>query len=185
MTPIEEIAHILQTAGVERYGEQRVTQLQHALQCAAHAEAAGSSADLITAALLHDIGHLVDTHFEGAAEAGIDRRHEDIGCGYLGKWFGPDVTGPIQLHVAAKRYLCAVDGGYFDGLSPGSVRSLELQGGAFDGPESAAFLERPHAREAIRLRRWDDLAKDPAAETEDLDYYLGFAQLALRNGRAA
>jgi phosphonate degradation associated HDIG domain protein len=185
MNPIEEIATVLSQAGQERYGEQNVNQLQHALQCAAHAEAVGSSADLITAALLHDIGHLIDKHFDGAVEAGIDRRHERIGAAYLSKWFGPAVTEPILLHVPAKRYLCAVESKYFDGLSAGSVRSLEVQGGPFSGTEAADFLKQPHARKAIHLRRWDDLAKDPDARTEDLDYYLGFAQRALKSGEAA
>ena len=185
MNPIEEITSILSKAGQDRYGEQDVNQIQHALQCATHAEASGASADLITAALLHDIGHMIDKHFDGAAEAGIDRKHEQIGSAYLAKWFGPDVTGPILLHVPAKRYLCAVESTYFDGLSPGSVLSLELQGGPFSGDEAAAFVKQPHARDAIHLRRWDDLAKDPDARTEDLDYYLGFVQLAIKHGRAA
>lgn len=185
MNPIEEISTVLSQAGQDRYGELHVNQLQHALQCAAHAEAAGASAELITAALLHDIGHMIDKHFDGAVEAGIDRKHEKIGGAYLAKWFGPEVTDPILLHVPAKRYLCAAESGYFDGLSVGSVQSLEVQGGPFTGTEAADFLKQPHAREAVHLRRWDDLAKDPDAKTEDLDYYLGFAERALRDGRAA
>ena len=91
--------------------------MQHALQCAAAAGDAGCHAALITAALSHDIGHLVDQHAEGATVAGVDRRHQDIGSGYLAKFFGTEVTVPVKLHVPAKRYLCAVDGAYFSGFS--------------------------------------------------------------------
>jgi len=184
MTAIEEITNYMLKVATERYGED-VNQLQHGLQCAALAERAGASAELITAALLHDIGHVVDLKWEGAAAAGIDRRHEDIGSAYLGKWFGPGVTEPVRMHVAAKRYLCAVDADYFDGLSAGSVRSLKLQGGAFDGPDATAFVSQPHAKDAIQLRRWDDLAKDPDAETESLDHYMSFARVAMDRTQAA
>ncbi|MCY4556805.1 MAG: HD domain-containing protein [Chloroflexi bacterium] len=179
MQAIEEITEAMLKIGGERYGED-VNQLQHGLQCAALAETSGASAELITAALLHDIGHVVDLKWKGAAEAGIDRRHEDIGAAYLAKWFGPEVTEPVRMHVAAKRYLCAVDAEYFSDLSFGSVRSLELQGGSFDGPEATAFVNQPFAKDAIQLRRWDDLAKDPGARTESLDYFMSFARVALQ-----
>ena len=40
-----------------------VTQLEHALQSAAHAEKTGTTDALVTAALLHDVGHLLlDEH---------------------------------------------------------------------------------------------------------------------------
>ena len=94
LSPIKEI---LERTGGARYGGENVSQLQHALQCATLAEDAGCDAALITAALLHDIGHLVDQHAEGAAAAGVDRRHEDIGSGYLAKFFGPEVTTSIKL----------------------------------------------------------------------------------------
>lgn len=183
-TPLEEIETVLRDVGGQRYGDNDVSQLQHALQCAALAQADGASAALITAALLHDIGHLVDAHYEGAAEAGKDRKHEQIGRAYLARWFGPEVTEPVRLHVEAKRYLCAVDPDYFDGLSAASVRSLNLQGGTFDGPDASGFVNKPFARDAIRLRRWDDLAKDPKAETEDVDHYLGLVSLAMKNAPA-
>jgi len=185
MTPIEEISQVLRDIGAERYGDGSVSQLQHALQCAALAEREGSSAELITAALLHDIGHMVDAHYEGAAESGVDRKHERIGSAYLAIWFGSAVTEPVLLHVAAKRYLCAVDGEYFDGLSPGSVRSLRLQGGELDAAGAKRFLANAHAKDAIRLRRWDDMAKDPEAVTEDLDHYLSFVSVALERAQAA
>ena len=117
MQKIADVKDVLTKTGGERYGGEAISQLQHALQCASLAEAADASPALISAALLHDIGHLVDRHSEGAAAAGIDRLHEKIGAGYLEKAFGPAVSIPVLLHVAAKRYLCAVDSRYFGGLS--------------------------------------------------------------------
>jgi predicted HD phosphohydrolase len=82
------------------------------------------------------------------------------------------VTEPIRLHVDAKRYLCATDDAYNDGLSAASVRSLRLQGGPFRAAEAEEFIARPYAREAVRIRRWDDLAKDPERQTPPLDHYM-------------
>jgi len=73
--------------------------------------------------------------------------------------------------VPAKRYLCAVEPGYFDILSPASVRSLELQGGRFTADEAKAFQTVAHADDAVRLRRWDDRAKAPGTATKTLRDY--------------
>ena len=173
LSPIKEI---LERTGDARYGGEKISQLQHALQCAALAEDAGCDTALITAALLHDIGHLVDQHAEGAAAAGVDRRHEDIGSGYLAKFFGPEVTLPVKLHVPAKRYLCAVDAAYLSGLSAASVTSLKVQGGPLSEEEAAHFIAQPHAADAVRLRRWDDLGKTPNKSTPGLDHFLGYAE---------
>ncbi len=176
MDRLSSIEEILERTGGARYGGENVSQLQHALQCAALAEDAGCDAALITAALLHDIAHLFAPHADGAAAGGVDRRHEEIGSGYLAKFFGPEVTVPVKLHVPAKRYLCAVDPAYFDGLSAGSVTSLKVQGGPFTEEEAASFIAQPHAADAVRLRRWDDLGKVPNKPTPSLDHFLRHAE---------
>ncbi len=168
---IEVIAGLLRERGRARYGAEAVSQLQHALQCAAWAEREEAPPALIAAALLHDIGHLVADD-EEAAPRGIDMQHEDVAARYLARWFLPALVEPVRLHVAAKRYLCAVEPGYFETLSFASVRSLMLQGGAYDDAGANGFIARPHAAEAVRLRRWDDLAKDPAALTPPLEHYM-------------
>lgn len=127
--PIASIAALLEKKGSRRYGLAAVSQLQHALQAALLAEQSGGDAALVTAALLHDIGHMVHGLGEDPAAAGVDDRHEELGRAYLATLFGPAVTEPVRLHVAAKRYLCATEPDYFDTLSPDSVRSLALQGG--------------------------------------------------------
>ena len=154
--------------GGERYDEV-VTQIQHGLQAAMLAERAGASESLVAAALLHDIGHLLDRAPGEVADD--DLRHEAAGAHYLDRWFGRDVTRPIALHVAAKRYLCAVDDEYHGGLSPASVHSLELQGGPFTEAQLDAFETTSGWQDAVRLRRWDDEAKQTGVRTRALGDY--------------
>lgn len=178
---VEALFAALERRGGEQYGGEAVTQLAHALQSAALAERAGAADALVIAALFHDIGHLVEADAEvvpdadALAQAGIDTRHEDAGAELLGRRFGPAVAEPVRLHVAAKRYFCARDPGYLAGLSPASVRSLALQGGPFTPAEADAWIAGPFARDALRLRVWDDLAKDPDAVTPGLDHYRAIA----------
>jgi phosphonate degradation associated HDIG domain protein len=148
-----------------RYGLSDVNQLQHALQSATLAEQDGESSAFITAALLHDVGHMVHEHGEDAADLGIDDTHEELAGRWLEHHFGPEVFEPVRLHVPAKRYLCAVDPTYFSKLSNDSVKSLALQGGPMSPTEVEAFERNPHFEAAVRLRKIDDRAKDPAAVT--------------------
>jgi [1-hydroxy-2-(trimethylamino)ethyl]phosphonate dioxygenase len=157
--------------GGDQYGGERVTQLAHALQCAALAEAEGAAPSLVTAALLHDIGHLLHDLGERPAARGIDDRHELVGRTWLSRWFGEPVTEPVRLHVNAKRYLTATDPGYFATLSPGSVRSLQLQGGPFSAELATGFIALPHAEDAVRLRRWDERAKVTGLAVPDLAHF--------------
>ncbi len=156
---IEMIAALIDGKGEKRYGLSAVNQRAHALQAALLAEQSGCDSALITAALLHDIGHMVHDLGEDPAAAGIDDRHEELGGVFLTRWFGPAVTEPVRLHVAAKRYLCATEADYFARLSPDSVRSLELQGGPMSAEEVAAFQALAEHAAAVQLRRFDEAAK--------------------------
>jgi phosphonate degradation associated HDIG domain protein len=169
--PIDRLFDILGRAGGAQYGQERVTQLAHALQCGLAAEQAGAPAALIGAALLHDIGHLVHKFGEDAALRGIDDHHERLGAKLLAKWFVPALSEPVALHVDAKRYLCSVEPSYFGTLSPASVRSLELQGGIYDPTGAAAFRSRPHAEDAVKVRRWDEAAEVAGLPTPDLAHF--------------
>jgi phosphonate degradation associated HDIG domain protein len=180
--PVGHVLSLLAELGGDRYGGEEVTQLAHALQCATLAQQSGASDSLVTAALLHDIGHLVNPLDEGAARRGIDGAHESLGAAYLSRWFGPAVTAPIAQHVAAKRYLCQAEAGYFDRLSEESVCSLKVQGGPFDAAEAAAFLARPYASEAVALRRWDEEAKNPEMRTPGLEDFRPVLERAERRG---
>ncbi len=181
MPILQTVIDILEQKGAEQYGSEPVSQLAHALQTATLAEQAGSPAALIAAALLHDIGHLVDNKFQVGQDNPVDRRHEDIGSAYLKFAMPPAVTEPIRLHVPAKRYLCWADTEYFDSLSPASVRSLKLQGGVFDVESARAFIEQPFAKDAVALRRWDDLAKIPDAETPPLAHFNPYVEQSMKD----
>ena len=167
----DAIIDLYEERGSNRYDE-AVTQIEHGLQCASHAMAAGASRSVVLAALLHDIGHLLLGEDE-AKEAFLDQdlHHEDIGARFLANWFSPGVTEPIRLHVPAKRYLVATDESYHDGLSPASVRSLELQGGPMSDAEMRDFETAPGYADAVDLRRWDDLGKTRDAPTPDMAFF--------------
>ena len=174
------IVWLYRDRGTRRYDGEGVSQLEHALQCAALAEAGGASEDLIAACLLHDLGHLVHEAEEAADRRGGYGRHEFRALRMLRRHFAEAVLTPIRLHVAAKRYLCAVQVGYWDGLSQASRVSLQLQGGIYSSDEAAHFIRQPYAHDAVRLRMWDDRAKVRGRATPDLFYY---ADLLSRCGR--
>ncbi len=169
---VAEIESLYAAKGAQPYeGGESVSQLAHGLQAAACAARAKADPALVAAALLHDVGHLLDDIGEGAAVMGYDARHEDGGADHLSRWFGPAVTDPVRLHVAAKRYLCATKPGYFERLSPASVRSLALQGGPMSAAEVAEFEANTHWRDAVRLRVWDEEAKIVGLEVPDFAAY--------------
>lgn len=156
LSSLDEIEALFASRGGEHYGE-GVSQTEHALQCAVLAEADGAPASLVIAALLHDVGHLFEE--TDLAQEGVDDRHQVFGAEALTGLFDESVRQPIALHVAAKRYLCCVEPDYFDALSAASKHTLELQGGPFDRAQAAAFEALPYWREAVALRRYDDLGK--------------------------
>lgn len=173
MLTSDEIIHLFQTRARSQYGFEAVTQLQHSLQCAQLAEQAGETDETIVAALLHDLGHLIAAEKQGQPDDTQvrDDLHQNIALPFL-RGVLPDATlEPIRLHVDAKRYLCGAEQSYWATLSPASKRSLELQGGAYSHDKLATFMAQPFAEEAVRLRRYDDLAKVPNKSTPDLAYY--------------
>jgi len=165
--PIAALLALVASDAAEEMYDEAVSQRDHALQCADLAIADGVPDALVAAALFHDVGHLLIGEQRGPA--GDDDRdhdhdhHEAAGARHLGPIFGPDVARPVALHVAAKRYLCAVDPAYHDALSPASVASLRRQGGPMSTAEAARFRRLPGWDSAVRLRRWDDQAKVPGA----------------------
>jgi phosphonate degradation associated HDIG domain protein len=178
MAVIDTIFDLFTDRGGEAYYGESVTQTEHALQAAHAAEEEKASDALIVAALLHDVGHLLHGGPEDLADQGIDDRHEVVGRAWLARHFRPEVTEPVRLHVPAKRYLCRVDPEYQAKLSPASVVSLQLQGGAMSPEEARDFEANPFAADAVRLRRWDDLAKVVGMDVPGLEHYRGrFAKL--------
>jgi phosphonate degradation associated HDIG domain protein len=181
LSTLDELATLFTRRGGEQYSGEPVTQLEHALQCAAWAEAEGADDELVTAALLHDLGHLTQDLGATPTLRGIDDQHQTAALPFLSGLFGKRVLGAIGLHVDAKRYLCATRPGYHDGLSDDSKRSLVLQGGVFDEAGCAVFIARPGAADAVRVRIWDDRAKTPDAATPPFEHFLSRARrIALR-----
>ena len=158
MTVLDEIRAAIARRGHEGYGE-GVSQLDHALQCGAFAQRDGASDALVSAALLHDIGHLLHDLPDDVADSGIDTQHESTGSLWLSQYFGLAVTEPVRMHVAAKRYLASMEPGYFDKLSEASKLSLRLQGGPMSPAQAQTFEAETFFADAIRLRRWDEEAK--------------------------
>jgi phosphonate degradation associated HDIG domain protein len=171
MDPIDELTALFAGEGARDYLGEPVSQAAHMLQAAALARAAGSSPALVAAALLHDIGHFHGLVTGAQLMAGTDNHHSDTGADWLARWFPPAVSEPVRLHVAAKRYLCAVEEGYFARLSEASVFTLSVQGGPMSPEQAAVFAEHPYAGDAVTLRRFDEQAKEPDAEVPDFASY--------------
>ena len=169
---IDEVFELLQRSGGEEYFGEPVTKLQHSEQCASHARNAGADEELILASLLHDIGHLLEV--EGALR---DERvgvinHDEIGQNWLlERGFSKRLAALVGGHVDAKRYLTAVNPGYLARLSPASVETLRLQGGPMNESSAAEFAVVPELRDILRLRSWDEMAKDPKWEGPRLESY--------------
>jgi phosphonate degradation associated HDIG domain protein len=169
---LEDIEQLFAARGGEQYAGEPVTQLEHALQTAMLAERDGASDELVTAALLHDLGHLLHTLGDTPSLQGIDDVHQFRAIPFLRGLFTNAVIDPIRLHVDAKRYLCSMDEGYFAALSDDSKRSLGLQGGIFNEGQAEAFIGQPGAAHAVLLRQWDDAAKVEGLATPPLAHYL-------------
>ncbi len=176
MLSFADIEAVFARRGAEQYSGEPVTQLQHALQAATLAEAEHAADALVTAALLHDLGHLL--HDLGATPSlrGIDDVHQYAALPFLRGLLPDRVLNAIKLHVDAKRYLCATRPAYRAALSADSQRSLLLQGGVFDTKQAAAFAALPGAQDAVRVRLWDDLAKSADATTPPLSHFLARAR---------
>jgi phosphonate degradation associated HDIG domain protein len=170
--PIQELFDRFHSPQADQLYDEAITELEHGLQCGALARRDGADDATIAAALLHDVGHLlIGDLFPIEATLEKDWKHEDVGARYLARWFGPEVTEPVRMHVAAKRYLVARDAAYFAGLSPSSVRSLEVQGGPMSAEECAAFEAAPGFAAAVAVRRWDDEGKDPELHVPGFSAY--------------
>jgi gamma-butyrobetaine dioxygenase len=178
--PVQLIADFFASEGAADYLGEPVTQATHMLQAAALAERAGAGPALIAAALLHDVGHFTGTLTGRDLMQGTDNRHNEQGAKWLAQWFGLEVTEPVRLHVEAKRYLCAIEPGYFHRLSPASVYTLAVQGGPMQEDEAAAFAANRFAADACAVRRFDDAAKDPDAPTPDFEHFAPVLAALLR-----
>jgi phosphonate degradation associated HDIG domain protein len=170
------IADIFERRGAESYLGEAVTMSQHMLQAARLAEGEGAADELVAAALLHDVGHYTSEFGPLSLGDVRDNFHEEAGARVLAPFFPPVVGACVRLHVPAKRYLCATDPAYYGKLSDASRHTLSLQGGPMRAAEVQAFAAEPFHREAVRVRIWDDGAKDPTATTPSFRHYAPLLQ---------
>lgn len=176
MLSIADIEALFARRGASQYSGEPVTQLDHALQTAQLAEESEAGDALVTACLLHDLGHLLNDLGETPSLRGIDDTHQYVALPFLRGLFADAVLDSIRLHVDAKRYLCQANPGYLARLSDDSKRSLALQGGVFSAEQAAVFIAQPGARDAVMLRQWDDLAKQADLATPSLAHFLARAE---------
>lgn len=175
-TIVDFIGDIFMRRGSDSYLGEQVTMSEHMLQGAELAEKAGSTDEIIAAALLHDIGHYTNEFPDDALAQGIDNHHDEAGAAILSAYFPPVVTQCVRCHVDAKRYLCATDETYFAKLSEASVHTLGLQGGPMNEREVKEFEKNPHLEAIVQVRYWDDQAKVPNHKTPDFEYYAPLLQ---------
>ena len=179
MLSFADIEQLFARHGGSQYSGEPVSQLEHALQTAHLAEQSDAGDELVTACLLHDLGHLLNDEVRDGHDTpslhGIDDTHQYHALPFLRGLLPRGVLNAIALHVDAKRYLCFAEASYHARLSDDSRRSLLLQGGVFDAASAAAFLARPGARDAVRLRQWDDAAKRADLLTPPLAHFLARA----------
>jgi phosphonate degradation associated HDIG domain protein len=183
MLSLSDIELLFARHGAEQYSGEPVTQLEHALQTAHLAEQSEASDELVTACLLHDLGHLLNPQGETPTLRGIDDTHQYFALPFLRGLFPEAVLDAIKLHVDAKRYLCQANDGYYARLSEDSRRSLALQGGVFDAAQASAFIAQAAARDAVMLRQWDDLAKQADLTTPSLAHFLARAAACASRAR--
>jgi len=176
---VSDICLLFARKGGRAYEGEGVTQLEHALQTAAQAEAAGVRPSLVAAALLHDLGHLLNDQGETPTLRGVDDLHQFVALPFLRALYGDAVLEPIRLHVDAKRYLCATRDDYYAALSADSKRSLALQGGVYSAEEALQFIRQPYADDAVKIRLWDDRAKIAGAPTPPLAHFVAALEAAL------
>ena len=179
---ITELNDLFAGPGAGEYLGEPVTIGVHMRQAGALAQAAGAPDSLVAAALLHDVGHVLASRGAPSLDDTADARHGDKGADWLSQWFGPRVTEPVRLHVAAKRYLCAAEPGYLAGLSAESVRTLALQGGPMSEEEVIAFRNREYAMDAVAVRRWDDEAKEPSVTPPEFGHFAPLLGRLATNG---
>lgn len=179
------IMQLFSLHGAADYDGEPVTQSSHMIQCAMQALEDGGDMELVLGAFLHDIGHLLKHDVPTEAMGGLGVvNHEGIGAQFLREHgFAERICAMVEMHVDAKRYLVTADPGYRGKLSPASLQTLEWQGGPMTAAEAAAFEEHPFFNDIIKVRRWDELAKNTDTVLLPLSHFEKMMTDYLNEGR--
>ena len=169
---VDEVFALYEKHGDEDYIGEPVSQLEHMSQAAALAEEEGFEDEVVLAAFFHDIGHLCATNEEAVSMDGFGAMdHEKLGADYLrNKGFSERIATMVQSHVVAKRYLTYKYPEYYNQLSDASKATLEFQGGRMSAKEAIDFEQNPDAELFVRLRYWDDQAKETNKPAPDISH---------------
>ena len=168
---MSKLLESLESLSESAYVGEPVSQLEHGLQAAGLAIKAGAGEHMVLAALLHDVGHWCDPKALQMESLGA-RDHDRLGAEYLvAIGLQREISALVGSHVDAKRYLAATTPQYIAKLFPASRKTLDYQGGPMSDEALSAFEVSPVFRDALRLRAWDEAAKEPQAARPNLEYY--------------
>ncbi len=166
-----DVINLFRQKGGSNYAGEAITQLEHACQAAQLAELDGQDDEVILAAFLHDVGHLLEEGHEAMDGYGV-KNHEGVAAGYLKELgFSERLVTLVNAHVDAKRYLCFANKRYFDNLSEASKITLQFQGGPMTEEEARDFEKNPLKTLIIKMRTWDEAAKEINVPLPDLQSY--------------
>ena len=166
---IAEVFGLYERFGASDYIGEPVSQIEHMSQAAQRAMAEDFDDEVVLAAFFHDIGHICADRAENMGGFGVVS-HERLGADYLRRaGFSERMARLVECHVQAKRYLTLKEPGYYARLSEASRRTLEYQGGVMAPAEAEVFERDPLCEVSLRMRQWDELAKETNVPLIDLD----------------
>ncbi|MGV8919395.1 MAG: phosphonate degradation HD-domain oxygenase [Pseudomonas sp.] len=180
---VAEVFALYQDHGQTEYIGEPVSQIEHMSQSAQLAMAENFDDEVVLAAFFHDIGHICGHDPEALNMGGYGvMSHERVGADYLRKCgFSERVAKLVEYHVQAKRYLTLRQPGYYEQLSAASRRTLEYQGGVMSPEEADAFEQDPLCSVSLRMRQWDEWAKEMHVPVIDLEVLKGKALKLLQH----
>lgn len=169
MEKLDHLFNLIEFSFKQQYFGEKISQYEHAVQCAWQAEKEGWDEAIVLGAFFHDIGHLLEVDEMNGLGAIY---HDKIGADYIRSLGFPEITAAmIENHVEAKRYLCWKNKAYLRSLSPASLRTLDFQGGPMNNEEASRFESLPDYQLFLRMRRWDELAKEENVAMPSLDKF--------------
>jgi phosphonate degradation associated HDIG domain protein len=168
---VEEVFSLYERFGAADYIGEPVSQLEHMSQSAQLAITEGYADEVVLAAFFHDIGHICVMQLEAQSMGGYGvKSHEKIGADYLrNKGFPESIARLVENHVQAKRYLTYQFPEYYNNLSEASKQTLIHQGGRMHSTEAEDFEKDPLFDISIRMRTWDEMAKETGLDIVDIE----------------